>query len=79
MYRYTRRHKRVDLKISVGVRKEKAVSNKDKITCQLSIINYGQVDKNSFCFLLINELTWWWFESHFDIFIFLFGFALYMY
>ena len=47
-----------------------------KITKQVSTINCGRVDKNPYCFLLVNKLTGWWCESHFDIFIFSFCFCL---
>ena len=75
MCRYIRRNKRVDPKIYVDIRKEKAAINKGKVTNQVC----GRADKNLYSFLLVNKLTWWWFESHFDIFVFLFVFALYMY
>ena len=39
--RYTRGNKRVDPKISVNIRKEKAVINKGKLTNQVSTVNCG--------------------------------------
>ena len=57
MCRYTRGNKRVDPEIFVHIRKEKAVFNNGKITNQESTIKCGRVDKNTYCFLLVNKLT----------------------
>ena len=57
MCRYTRGNKRVDPEIFVHIRKEKAVFNNGKITNQECAIKCGRVDKNPYCFLLVNKLT----------------------
>ena len=68
----------MDPKISVISVKRRLI-NKGKITNYLSTINCGRVDKNPYCFLLVNKLTGWWLESHFDIIVFLlFFFFIYV-